>query len=183
MRIGIDIDDTITYTHEIILPMARLYDEEKYNGVNKDNDLIGSFTWSREEKDQFFNNFSSNYSQYLLIKNNANTYINKLYDEGYEIYFITYRKFENAYDVTKKYLDDNNIKYHKLIVNSGDKGKICSDEHINIFIDDSISHLDSALKHNKNINLLLVDMPYNRNNNIYKRVSNWNEIYNIIHNM
>ena len=179
MRIGIDIDDT----HEVILPMARLYDKKHYNNENKDNDLIGTFTWTDEEKDKFFNNFSLKYSKYLLIKNNANTYINKLYDEGYEIYFITYRKFKNAYRVTKKYLDDNNFKYHKLIVNSGDKGKICSDEHIDIFIDDSISHLDSAYKYNKNIKLLLVDMPYNKNNNIYKRVFNWDDIYNIIHNI
>ena len=54
-------------------------------------------------------------------------YINKLKEEGHEINFITARStfdMEEPYDQTKKYLEQNNIKYDNLYVNSLKKEEV-----------------------------------------------------------
>ena len=50
--------------------------------------------------------------------------INELYDRGHTIIFITARGklYANPDEITKKYLANHGIKYHKLIANSGEKG-------------------------------------------------------------
>ena len=107
--------------------------------------------------------------------------INKLYDEGNEIIFITYRKdkyIKDPYLLTKNYLDRHGIKYNKLIANSGDKGIVCYNNKIDLFIDDSVTHLEDVSLYG--IKVLLFDSEYNRDNIKFDRVKNWYQIYNLI---
>ena len=90
MRIAIDIDDTITdtsiFTDELVL-------KNKLSDICKKDEYYttGRYNWSSKQDDEFWD---ANI-EYILtnapIKEDAVEVINKLHDEGYEIYIITAR--------------------------------------------------------------------------------------------
>lgn len=166
MRIGIDIDDTICNSwDEIIGTVCKDFNFD-YDEVVKSkkvyNDLIPL------EGDSYYE-YAKKYKYLLLnpkLKNNVKEVIDKLSTKN-EIIFITSRSdycYDDAYKYSKKYLDKNNIYYDDIIVNAFNKGKICKEKNIDIFIDDSC---DNCIDVNKyGIKALLF--------------SNWNEIFNIV---
>lgn len=185
MRIGIDVDDTICSTNETILLEADKYDKEVLGGTGIKNRKAYDFTlmmgWPKEGKGRFFKDRLEYIMDKSPIKEGAAEVINKLYDEGNEIIFITYRKdkyIKDPYLLTKNYLDRHGIKYNKLIANSGDKGIVCYNNKIDLFIDDSVKHLDDVSLYG--IKVLLFDSEYNRDNIKFDRVKNWYQIYNLI---
>ncbi len=185
MRIGIDVDDTICSTNETILLEADKYDKEVLGGTGIKNKKAYDFTlmmgWPKEGKGRFFNDRLEYIMDKSPIKDGAVEVINKLYDEGNEIIFITYRKdkyIKDPYLLTKNYLDRHGIKYNKLIANSGDKGIVCYNNKIDLFIDDSVTHLEDVSLYG--IKVLLFDSEYNKDNIKFDRVKNWYQIYNLI---
>ena len=66
----------------------------------------------------------------------------------------------------------------KIITNRMDKGQVCIEENIDIFIDDNISNCEKVSENG--IEVLLFDAPFNRNCMKFKRVYDWKEVYNII---
>lgn len=184
MRIGIDIDDTVANTQNILLEAALKYDREKMGnkGIVNHNVLLieDRFEWSKEVKNKFLKEAVSKYFMTLEPKKNSVDIINKLVEDGHEIYFITYRTdelFVNAYEFSKEWLDKNNFYYDKLIVNRRDKGNVCVEEKIDLLIDDRIEHCQDAI--DKGINSFVFASKYNLDTKI-RRVNNWQEIYNII---
>ena len=108
-------------------------------------------------------------------------YINKLKEEGNEINFITARStfdMEEPYDQTKKYLEQNNIKYDNLYVNSLKKEEVTLKNNIDIFIDDSVKHCTNVSK--TGIDVLMMTTTYNKKYTNFKKVNNWKEIYDFI---
>ena len=87
--------------------------------------------------------------------------------------------------MTKKWLDENFIKYHNLILTNAYKndkhGKTekCKDNNIDVMIDDSVHICKDCI--DNDITTLLMDTPYNRKVDI-PRVHNWEEIYEYISN-
>lgn len=186
MRIGIDIDDTICSTNEKILIEADKYDKEVLGGSGIKNPFAYDFPtmmgWDDNGKGDFFKDRLSYIMENAPIKDGVVEVINKLYDEGNEIYFITYRKdkyIKDPYQLSKEWLDKNNIKFTKLIANSGDKGIVCFENKIDLFIDDSITHCKDVSSYN--IKTLLYNSFYNKDNDEFQRVNNWYEIYNLLH--
>ena len=115
------------------------------------------------------------------IKDNAVNVINKLHDEGNEIIFITarhYGEYDDPYEITFKYLSKHGINFDKIITNRLDKGKVCKEENIDLFIDDSVSNCKMVSE--EGIDVLLFDAQFNKNDDKFKRVYNWDEVYNII---
>ena len=185
MRIGIDVDDTICSTNETILIEADRYDKEVLGGTGIKNKDAFEFTemmhWPKEGKGRFFKDRLEYIMDKAPIKDGAVEVINKLYEEGNEIYFITYRKdkyIKDPYLLTKNYLDRHGIKYNKLIANSGDKGIVCFNNKIDIFIDDSVNHCADVELYG--IKVYLFDSLYNKDNIKFYRVKNWYQIYNLI---
>lgn len=180
MRIGIDIDDTICYSIENMLPyICKCY--------NLDYDIEKSKCLSYDYYHKFpdYYDFAIKYYEkvmpYAKLKEGANYYINKLHDLGHEIIFVTARSsygFKDPYRVSSEYLDKYNICYDKLIVGAKEKGKVCREENIDIFIDDNLRNCDSVLK--ENINVWLFDNYFNKDDNRFDRVYNWEDIYNRI---
>ncbi len=79
-----------------------------------------------------------NFIDFINIDNkfNVSLYINKMYDEGNKIIFITRRA--NTFKVkcmTKKWLKKYGFKYHKLIMGAKRKDVICDKEGVSLFID------------------------------------------------
>ena len=191
MKIGIDIDNTITDIKDELMKSAfnyakRLNKEINYDYLNSDdknNDggiyqKIFNFTY--EELKYFLKDIQEEIVNKAVPRKNAINYINKLKEKENEIYIITARDSEfhdDPYKLSKDWLDKNNIKYDKLIVNAREKASICKKENIDIFIDDNINNcIDIA---NLGIKTIRISEDETNYNNIVN-VKTWDEIYNYI---
>ena len=182
MRIGVDIDDTITNTWEYLIPhYAKIFnlDEERlsksmpyYNSVK---DLI-----SLDEYYKVLIPIHNKYTSEIPLKENVKEVIDNLYKLGHKVYFITARGSEDidSYDTTKKYLDSHGIKYEKIYTYIKNKADICLKERIDIYIDDSYKHCSSVKE--KGIEVLMFDTYYNKKYKEFTHVGSWNEIYDYI---
>ena len=185
MKIGIDIDDTVMNTIDVIEASALYFDKyfvanRGYQDITK-YDFHDRFYWSSEEKKSFFNYFRKN-KLYLKArpKGDALYYLEKLYNEGYEIYFLTRRSKDEKLDIlsiTKDDLTKKGFKYKDCYIGLSKKGEACKDLGIDVFIDDSVMQIEDVNTYG--IKTILVDNWYNKE---YKglRAKNFQEIYDII---
>lgn len=184
MKIGIDIDDTITDTWECLIPH---YSKTFNVPVDKLKKSIPYYP-AVEDKvtlEEYFEKVIPIYDKYIRnvpLKENVKEVIDKLYELGHSVVFITDRGKEqhNAYENTKGYLDKHQIKYDKLFIKAGDKAKICCEENIDLFIDNSIKHCNFVSE--CKIEILMFETIYNKDIKEFKHVKNWNEIYEYIKN-
>lgn len=185
MKIVIDIDDTVMNTFDVIEEAARYFDKyflenKGYQDITK-YDFHERFYWTSEEKKAFFNYFRKN-KLYLKAKpkGDALYYLEKLYNEGYEIYFLTRRKKDEKLDIlsiTKNDLISKGFKFTDCYIGLSKKGEACKSLGIDVFIDDAVIQIEDV--NNYGIKTILVDNWYNKE---YKglRAKNFQEIYNII---
>lgn len=180
MKIGVDIDDTTTKTWDTFYKeYAKLFnipEEELYNDTPYYRGKIQS-KCTLEEYFEIVRPTNDILTPNLPLKENAKEVIDKLYELGHTITFITARGKEttNPYETTKNYLDEHNIKYEKVILSPKDKASACIEEKIDLFIDDSIKHCTAVSE--KGIEVLMFDNRHNKTCNKFKRVNNWDEIY------
>ena len=69
----------------------------------------------------------------------------------------------------------------KVIADISDKGIVCRDEKIDLFIDDREHHCKSVSE--QGIDVLLFTALYNKECNEYKRVNSWIEVKEYIDNL
>lgn len=181
MRIGIDIDDTITNSWEYLKP---IYEKEFNIELN-----INSLPYYKAVKEKInltFDEFASRLNKYdqlkmdIPIKKDAIEVLNKLKQEGYTIVFITARgkTYKNPYQLTIEYLNKFNIPYDKIILESWDKSISCKEEEIDLFIDDSPKHCEEVS--NVGIDVLMMETTYNKKYSQFKRIKNWYQVYDYI---
>lgn len=136
MRIGIDIDDTITNSKEYVTNLKKqLYPEYDCNKKLPDNVFLN-----------FINQYDSIIHKNVKLKNGVKESLDYLKKQGHEIVFITARgEFsKTSEEDTLNYFKKHNIPYDKLICEAYDKGKIAFDNKIDIFIDDLLTNCRSV---------------------------------------
>lgn len=184
MRIGIDIDDTITNTWNYLIPIF----SEKFNiPADKIKELPPYYgaikeTVSLEEYFKLIREYE-HLMQEVPLKENVQEILTKLKEEGNTIIFITARGnngYSDPYLITKKYLDNNLIPYDKIIVNAHEKGLVCKEERIELFIDDNLKNCIDVSK--QGINVLMMEAEYNVNDMEFIRMKNWKQVYEYIKN-
>ena len=191
MRIGIDIDDTLTDVKDELIEAGEKYArslrkniiidrnfEDKNNNGNKWQEM---FQFSYEELKYFLKDIQESITNKAKPRENVVEIINKLKNDGNEIIIITARDSEfhdDPYKYSKDWLDKNNIYYDKLVVNARNKEDSCIEEKIDLFIDDSESN---CLKVNKaGIKTIRVCNEIENNNSNLICFNNWNDIYSYI---
>ena len=184
-KIAIDIDDTICNTNELIVIEADKYDKEVLGGTGIKNKEAYAFTemmgWGPEGKGIFFSDRLEYIMENTELKKNAKEVINKLYDEGNEIIFLTFRKpkyLKDPYKLTYDWLEKNGIKYNKLFVNTGSKADECLSLNVDLFIDDMPHNCEDVS--NVGVPVVLFDNMYNQDENRFVRMNNWDDIYEYI---
>ena len=188
MKIGIDIDNVISNFNDTLLTEYLLHDKELRNSgiINKNADYIrkGMFDWNEDEEINFYKNNIERIAKKLGVIEGAKEYIDKLHDDGHIICIITGRdngEYTEPYNMTKKWLEDNNIYYDDLILTDAydkhAKTKQCLEHNIDIMIDDSVSICSDCVENG--ITTILMDTPYNRYSNI-QRVKSWKEFYRYV---
>lgn len=170
MRIGIDIDDTITETSELVK-----YVLAKNNLLDKGSDFD---SFSKTELNDFEDLIRSNIEEVFntcSIKENAREVINYLKEKGNQIYIITARSnyySSNIYQITVNYLKKQGIEYDELLFGYEDKKDICVEKNIDIMLDDS-KRIINSLKDTA-VDAIIFDASYNKDYQ-GKRVNNWLE--------
>ncbi|MEE0092435.1 MAG: hypothetical protein UFD82_02785 [Bacilli bacterium] len=188
MRIGIDIDNVISNFDEMLLETYLIHDKELRNTgiINPNAKYIrtGMFDWSNEEELSFYKDNIECIAKKLKVKEKAKEYIDRLHNDRHFIYIITGRdngEYSEPYNMTKKWLDENNIYYDNLILTDAydmhAKSLECLKNDIDIMIDDSVRICSDLIT--SGITTILMDTPYNRKINI-KRVKNWEEFYEFV---
>ncbi len=190
MNIGIDIDNVISDFDEALLEEYLKHDKELRNtGIINEKTYMtkGMFDWSEEEERKFYLENIESIAKSLNTKDGAKEYIDKLKQDGHNIFIITGRdngEYTNPVEMTKKWLNENQIYYDKLILTNSyrndkhGKTEKCLENNIDIMIDDSINICKDINEHG--IKAIIMDTPYNRNTNDFERVHSWKEIYKYI---
>lgn len=176
MRIGIDIDDVITNTSELV----RIYVEKNDNNGDLKNYMedIMKANMVTPKIEKFFEENAYNIFRDVNIKENAVEIIKKLLNSGNEVYIITSRGeicCKGSEKLTYDYFKKNNINYTKIFFDSFEKAKICKENKIDIMIDDSVKHCREIA--DKNIKSILFTSEVNKDIlATVPRVSSWLEL-------
>ena len=176
MKIGIDIDDVITDTSKSIQNYIEQYDENGEISNYMEDVMRGDMT-NPTIKRFFADNCVAIFSN-AQMKENANTIMQKLLEEGNEIYIITSRgeiKFKGSEKVTLNYFERHHIPYTKILWNSFEKAQICVDNQIDLMVDDSAKFCEEISE--KNIGSILFTSSVNQNIPVtVPRVNSWLEL-------
>jgi len=197
MNIGIDIDDTIVNTYEPMKKYADMFDINVLGNTGANTEELGMidhghyleviYNWDRKIKFDYFDTYYKNVLEECTMLPNAKEIIQKLYNEGNNIFFVTARvskvKNCNTEELTKKTLKNNDIPYNKLIIDADDKAKYCKENGIDVFIDDSYATCKSIKENGVKVYLMTTKVNCNLDTEDIERVKDWKEIYEKIHNM
>lgn len=195
MIIGIDIDDTITDTYEVMMGYAQEYTldvlgrEPIINETNScSNHLYIQYlhNWNKDEDLKYLELYYENIIKEVRPKTLALKYLNKLKEEGHTIVLITARwetEYIDIVGLTKEWLRENNVPYDKLIVNAENKQIAAKQENLDIFIDDSFKNCQMV----SDIGIKTFIMDTRTNGNLdderIKRVYSWPHFYSVFKNM
>lgn len=186
MKIGIDIDNTITNALPVLKEYCRRYNNDIVKRNLKMNDMgfntSNLFKWTNEEEMDFCDKYLEEVVMKASMKNDAIEIINKLKKDNHYIYIITSRRkphFKDPYKLTEEFLKKKNIPYDELIVECEDKNTFCINNQIDVMIDDEPQNIMSI---SKIIPVIVFNGIQNKNcrgNNIIK-VAEWVNTYDII---
>jgi len=183
--IGIDIDNTITHTTEMILHYAQIFGREQ--GLNTVPDLRYYYLedvlgWDKRVADDFLDEYLGRIYQHMLPKEQAVEVLSNL-KKQHELILITSRnqQFPKVEEVTVNWLNRNGIEYDRLILNKTSnmhffsKLEACRENHVEVMIED---HYKLVSEISPFIPVIMFEYPYNKHlksDNIIP-VKHWNEI-------
>lgn len=176
MNIGIDLDNTICNTSEIINYYLKDYSTETGMDIDEivnDGDL----------KQSFFNIYLKDIYTNVKAKKEAIEFINKLKSRGNKIYIITARSSDITFaikdvkKITLDWLNKNNLSFDQIVfsVYGDNKKEACNNLNIDIMIDDDIYNFERINSGRTRCFLYDEENKYKDNKNIFR---NWKEIEN-----
>ena len=151
MRIGIDVDGTLTNLVDRVISYGQEYEIENNLDAGVKNPLTdyyeNAFEWGSEVGKKFWRDnlkIISNTSPRPLCKK----YLDLLKKKGFEIYIVTARKDEefngDAKSFTVKWLKKHKLPFDKVLTNCSNKGQVCKENNIDFFLDDLPFNCDST---------------------------------------
>lgn len=179
MKIGIDIDDTITDSYDIITS-AYAY------CAHADKKIFNKLSYLElENKFPNYKDFTikafTKIIPHAKLKSKVKEVIDELHNMGYTIEIITARnntEYPDPYGISYDYLKKNNIYFDRLNVSIANKGAFCKENNIDILIDDSIENLENAKEYG--IKTILFNNCFNENVEGYTRANSWWDILNML---
>lgn len=185
-----DLDDTIcdtdSYSEKFILAF---FNENKlpYKQIDTNTRFAeAKFDWDTETALKWYKTYGDDMMLHFPCKPHTVNVINDLYQKGHIIIIATARATDwhsNPEEITKKWLSNNKIKYHKLYIGRVDKEMICKEENADVFVDDDIKITTRVANHNLDTKVFLATTNYNRNLEIpssIKRIENFQDMISLI---
>ncbi len=196
MRIGIDIDGVLTDIEQFVIDYISKYCVEnkiKYNIGDYDYNYSKTFNITDEQEENFWNEYLEYYAVNEKARPFAAEVINKLREDGHEIYIITARWLTNRDDdignrmkeIVKNWLYENEILYDKLIFSKAlkeRKSQEITEHKIDLMIEDSPNNINELANI---IPVICYNAEYNKNciDNKIIRCYSWYDIYSKINNL
>ena len=190
MIIGIDIDDTLTDIRDEVGAEALKYakslnkeiDEKKvvWDKNNNGSSFKERYNLNYDELLYFFGNIQEKITKKAKPREDVVEVLKNLRKDGHKIYIVTARDSEfhhDPYELSKTWLNKNNIEYDKLIVDARDKAKVCKEQNVDLFIDDKLSNCQGVS--NEGITTIRITNYTDQHQNIINK-KNWKEIYEYI---
>lgn len=154
-------------------------------------DETETFNWTEEQSEKFWNKYLVQYATKSTARTFSSEVIEKLQQEGNKIYIITARNESGLPDdyygkmqqLTKQWLENQNIKYEKLIfAKDEEKVEKCLENNVSVMIEDSPNNIKNI---SKQIKVIKFDTQYNKNTNGENIITaySWYHIYKIIEEM
>ncbi len=189
MRIGIDIDNTLTEIEEELIEKAESYARQLGKTINVNREFMidttndgniyqKMFGFNEEELKHFLGPIQESITSKAIPRENAVEILNQLHLDGHSIYIITARDSQfhkNPYEQSKEWLKEHHIYFDQLIVNARNKGKVCSEYEIDLLIDDNARNCIEADQYG--IDTILFG---NKKYGHLKHYETWIEIYEYI---
>lgn len=185
MRIGIDIDNTITRTSKAIMRYADIFAKQnQLNAVPDYNEyyMEDALGWPKEMVEKFMERHLLDIYYEVQPKCRATEVIRELSEKHYLILITSRNRFyPGIEETTRDWLTRYGIPYDLLVMNATDnmhhfsKIQACKDNMVEIMIED---HHDLALELSQFLPVILFSYPYNQHiesPNII-RVSDWNQV-------
>lgn len=195
MKIGIDIDGVLNSQYDFCITYGTKFCRELGNYKLENLNALNTtemFLWDDSIAHQFWNKYRKDLVITLPAKEFAAEVIKRLKSEDNDIYIITARKNKDEWfplnlkddveNVTKKWLNDNDIIYDKIFFAIDNKGFFCKENNIDIMIEDDPKNIRTLVENTK---VMVFDYPYNRDDEFkdLTRVYSWLDIYNKIKSM
>lgn len=187
MVIVFDLDDTVVdtdgYSEKYILNFIK-ENNLPYKLVNKVARFAEKkFDWDNETALSWYKEYGDNMMLEFPLRAGAKDVINELYDLGHIVVIATARATDWHKDpegITKRWLENNGLRYSKLYIGRIDKEKICEEENADIFIDDDIKITNRVAEYFSKTNgkACLFNTDYNKElevNSSVIRVNNFKE--------
>lgn len=177
MKIGIDIDDTLTNTKELQKEIWKNYylnnPEEGYSEEIPSNINTFGFPyiekyWDLYREDLFYPTF----------KENAAKVVKQLKEDGHELCVITSRpsyKYKDLHKRLHEWFKENDIQIEILCTNIKNKGHYCKKKNIDLLIDNDIAQIEEANKYHVKTILFGEREDYHG-----LKTNDWLELYEII---
>ncbi len=143
MRIGIDIDDTITNSRDYVVSLKKKY-LPQYNPYEMLPDDVFQ---------EFIHKYDSDIHTNAPLKEGVVEAISYLKEQGHTIYIMSARGnySDSSYEDSREYLIKHNIPFDKLLCNLGTKIDAIRREKIDLFIDDNTHICDELRKNGVNV--------------------------------
>ena len=195
MNIGIDIDNTLTDIEKDMFDAANIYTKtlnpdfefkeiKKYDGFTNIAEFYSEiFGWDDDNANYSFRNHRIEIVDNTKPRDGVIEVLQKLKNNGNNIYIVTARNTlydDMPYERAKRWLDNNDIVYDKLIVNAQDKAKTCKEVDIELFVDDQLNNCISLAKNG------VYTIRLTNSKDVYDgiiNINNWNDIYKYIINL
>lgn len=189
MKIGIDIDNTITDTLPVLKEYCKRYNDTVVKrNLQMHEDGVASYNlydWTQEENMDFCIRYLEEVVLQAEVKENAREIIERLKNEGHNINIISSRAvpmFKTPYETTEKFLREKGIVYDKLLVGRIEKKSSCIENELDVLIEDEPQYITQMSEF---MPVIVFDAVYNKQcigNNII-RVHDWNAVYSNIKKM
>lgn len=190
MRIGIDIDGVLTNIEQFVMDNIPKYCDEnniEYKIGDICYDHSKTFNITKDQEMDFWNKYLESYAINEKVRPFASEIINRLKEDGHEIYIITARWLTNRDDevgdkmreMVRNWLYENKILYDKLVFSKAEKEKKSQEiieYKIDLMIEDSPSNINEI---SNTIPVICYNAEYNKNcvgNKIFRCYS-WYNIY------
>ena len=169
MKIGIDIDETIANTNEVIKKYLKLY--------NHTYDLHSKVDYNDKKTYDFLNKHLEDIYRNTKLKRGVKEAFKELKNIGYEIIIVTARgeeKINTEYEkITIDYLKKENLLFDKIYFGDQTKGEIAKKENLSIFVDDRLYNLDDVSQHGIECLHFVEDLSIK---SPYMKFNNWDDI-------
>lgn len=189
MNIGIDIDGVLTNDDDYILNCTSKYCYENNLEFFKNPYAYeyAKLNWNEETINKYRDIYFDDYVDNEPVRKFASEVINKLKEDGHEIFIITgrFKSYDNTPDgedmrlKIKNWLNKNDIIYDKLIFTRAPKIEKLKENEIDIMIEDSPTTIPLI---KDIVKVFCYDTRYNQEikyDNV-TRVFSWYDIYNRI---